>query len=46
MVCPYNEFKECFKEKCPFYDYSIEVISGHYVTLEYCGRAEKEKRKK
>ena len=46
MVCPYNDFKECFKEECPFYDCLVDIVNGHYVTFEHCEKAEKEKRKR
>ena len=46
MVCPYNDFKECFKGECPFFNHSTDIINGHYVNFDYCERAEKEKREK
>lgn len=46
MICPYNEFKECFKKECPFYHKITSIVNGHYVEYEYCERAEKEKRGK
>jgi hypothetical protein len=45
MVCPYNDFKECFKEECPFYYKSTSIVNGHYAEYEYCERAEREKRR-
>lgn len=45
MVCPYNEFKACFKEECPFY-YKSSVTKYNGECYEYCDRAEREKREK
>ena len=45
MVCPYNNFKECFKEECPFY-YKSGVTRYDGKCYEYCARAEREKREK
>ena len=42
MVCPYNEFKGCYKEECPFY---LKVL-GKNGYIEYCEKAEKEKEKR
>lgn len=45
MVCPYNEFKECFKKECPFY-FRSGVTDYEGKPYEYCSRAEREKRGK
>ena len=45
MVCPYNSFKECFKEECPFY-YISGVTRYNGERYEYCEKAEREKRGK
>ena len=44
MVCPYNDFKECFKEECPFY-YKSGATRYDGKSYEYCDRAEREKRR-
>ena len=38
MKCPYNEFKDCFKEECPFY---YKAGYNNFAD-EYCRRAETE----
>lgn len=43
MICPYNDFKECFKEECPFY-YTSGVAKSNGNSYEYCEKAEREKR--
>lgn len=44
MVCPFNEFKPCYKHQCPFYKSYIgkSNASGYWeiITVYKCSRAE------
>jgi len=42
MVCPYNDWKECFKENCPFYREIITKSGDFSAIKERCERAEVE----
>lgn len=38
MKCPYNDFKDCFKDECPFYSY----VKFGDISAESCKRAAQE----
>ena len=44
MVCPFNEFKPCYKHQCPFYkSYIVKSNASGYweiITVYKCSRAE------
>ena len=48
MVCPFNEFKPCYKHQCPFYkpykENTYDKASGYWkqITVYKCSRAESE----